>query len=36
MDKTAWTNPNKESGQFKDVRKSRKKFKGVRREKAPA
>ena len=34
MGKTAWTKRNKESGQFMDVKKSKKKFKGVRREKA--
>jgi hypothetical protein len=32
MGKTAWTKRNKESGQFMDVKKSKKKFKGVRRE----
>ena len=30
--KTVWTKRNKESGQFMDVKKSDKKFKGVRRE----
>jgi hypothetical protein len=29
----AWTKRNKESGQFMGVKKSKKKFKGVRREK---
>ena len=33
MGKTAWTKRNKKSGQFMDVKKSKKKFKGVRREK---
>ena len=32
MGKTAWTKRSKESGQFMDVKKSKKKFKGVRRE----
>ncbi len=32
--KTAWIKRSKESGQFMDVKKSKKKFKGVRREKA--
>ena len=32
MGKTAWTKRNKKSGQFMDVKKSKKKFKGVRRE----
>ena len=32
MGKTAWTKRNKTSGQFMDVKKSPKKFKGVRRE----
>jgi hypothetical protein len=36
MGKTAWTKRNKESGQFMDVKKSKKKFKGVRREKRAA
>jgi hypothetical protein len=36
MGKTAWTKRNKESGQFMDVKKSKKKFKGVRREKSAA
>jgi hypothetical protein len=36
MGKTAWTKRDKESGQFMDVKKSRKKFKGVRREKRAA
>ena len=31
--KTAWTKRSRESGQFMDVKKSKKKFKGVRREK---
>ena len=31
--RTAWTKRNKASGQFMDVKKSKKKFKGVRREK---
>ena len=30
---TAWTKRSKESGRFMDVKKSKKKFKGVRREK---
>jgi hypothetical protein len=34
--KTAWTKRNKESGRFMDVKKSKKKFKGVRREKRAA
>jgi hypothetical protein len=34
MGKTAWTKRNKNSGEFMDVKKSKKKFKGVRREKA--
>jgi hypothetical protein len=34
MGKTAWTKRSKESGQFMDVKKSAKKFKGVRREKS--
>jgi hypothetical protein len=34
MGKTAWTKRNKKSGRFMDVKKSRKKFKGVRRERA--
>jgi hypothetical protein len=34
MGKTAWTKRNKKSGEFMDVKKSKKKFKGVRREKA--
>jgi hypothetical protein len=33
MGKTTWTKRSKESGQFMDVKKSKKKFKGVRREK---
>ena len=33
MGKTAWTKRNKESGQFIHVKKSKKKFKGVSREK---
>jgi hypothetical protein len=32
MGKTAWTKRNKKSGQFMDVKKSKKKFKGVRKE----
>ena len=31
--KTAWTKRSKQSGRFMDVKKSAKKFKGVRREK---
>jgi hypothetical protein len=31
--KTAWTKRSKESGHFLDVKKSKKKFKGIRREK---
>ena len=34
MGKTAWTKRSKESGRFMDVKKSKKKFKGVRREKS--
>jgi hypothetical protein len=34
MGKTAWTKRDKGSGKFMDVKKSKKKFKGVRREKA--
>jgi hypothetical protein len=34
MGKTAWTKRNKSSGQFMDVKKRKKKFKGVRRERA--
>lgn len=34
MGKTAWTKRNKENGRFMDVKKSNKKFRGVRREKA--
>jgi hypothetical protein len=34
MGKTAWTKRNKKSGRFMDVKKSKKKFKGVRRERA--
>lgn len=34
MGKTAWTKRSKESGQFIDVKKSEKKFKGVRGEKS--
>src|SRR5438128_1463354 len=34
MGKTAWTKRDKNTGQFMDVKKSEKKFKGVRREKA--
>lgn len=33
MGKTAWTKRDKTSGKFMDVKKSKKKFKGVRREK---
>ena len=33
LGKTAWTKRDKESGEFMDVKKSKKKFKGVRREK---
>ena len=33
MGKTAWTKRNKETGEFMDVKKRKKKFKGVRREK---
>jgi hypothetical protein len=32
--KIAWTKRNRESGQFMDVKKSDKRFKGVRREQA--
>jgi hypothetical protein len=32
MGKTAWTKRSRESGRFIDVKKSKKKFKGVRRE----
>ena len=32
--KAAWTKRDKTSGQFMDVKKSKKKFKGVRREKS--
>jgi hypothetical protein len=32
--KTAWTKRNKTSGEFMAVKKSKKKFKGVRREKS--
>ena len=32
MGKTAWTKRDKESGEFMDVKKGKKKFKGVRRE----
>jgi hypothetical protein len=32
--KTAWTKRNKKGGQFMAVKKGKKKFKGVRREKA--
>jgi hypothetical protein len=32
--KTVWTKRSRESGRFMDVKKSRRKFKGVRREKA--
>jgi hypothetical protein len=34
MGKTAWTKRSKESGQFMDVKKGKKKFKGVRRERS--
>jgi hypothetical protein len=34
MGEERWTKRNKESGQFMDQKKDRKKFKGVRREKA--
>ena len=34
MGKTAWTKRSKKSGRFMDVKKSKKKFKGVRREKS--
>jgi hypothetical protein len=34
MGKTAWTKRSKESGQFMDVKKGKKKFKGVHREKS--
>ena len=34
MGNTAWTKRNKKGGQFMAVKKSKKKFKGVRREKA--
>jgi hypothetical protein len=33
MGKTAWTKRNKNTGEFMDVKKSKKKFKGVRQEK---
>ena len=36
LGKTAWTKRNKESGKFMDVKKSKKKFKGVRKEKRAA
>ena len=32
MGNTAWTKRSKKSGQFMDVKKGKKKFKGVRRE----
>jgi hypothetical protein len=32
MGKTAWTKRSRESGRFMDVKKSKKKFRGVRRE----
>ena len=32
--KTAWTKRDKTTGEFMDVKKSKKKFKGVRREKS--
>ena len=34
MGKTAWTKRNKKGGQFMAVKKGKKKFKGVRKEKA--
>jgi hypothetical protein len=34
MGETAWAKRNKKSGKFMDVKQSKKKFKGVRREKA--
>jgi hypothetical protein len=34
MGETAWTKRNRKTGKFIDVKKSSKKFKGVRREKA--
>jgi hypothetical protein len=33
MDKSAWTKRDKKSGEFMAVKKSAKKFKGIRREK---
>jgi hypothetical protein len=36
MGKTAWTKRNKKGGQFMAVKKGKKKFKGVRREKKAA
>jgi hypothetical protein len=36
MGETAWTKRNKNSGKFMDVKMSKKKFKGVRREKKAA
>jgi hypothetical protein len=36
MGKAAWTKRNKKSGKFMDVKMSKKKFKGVRREKKAA
>jgi hypothetical protein len=36
MGKTVWTKRSKESGRFMDVKKNKKKFKGVRREKKAA
>ena len=33
MGKTAWTKRNKSTGRFMDVKKGKKKFKGVRKEK---
>lgn len=36
MGKTAWRKRNKKGGQFMAVKKSKKKFKGVRREKSAA
>jgi hypothetical protein len=32
MGKTAWTKRSRQSGRFMDVKKTKKKFKGVRRE----
>ena len=36
MGKTAWTKRNKKGGRFMAVKKSKKKFKGVRRERKAA